>query len=122
MLNPCAPSLVSRTPSRPVPVEIVENALRKATAWATERCYIPCSYEMCGAITEYTEKRVSVYVRFVPSSPDSWAVGPEAEVMLSLPSYTVAGETLWHSGCRWRSPDCEWASRKRGDSINSLTQ
>lgn len=93
--------------------EMAARALKAAAQWASDRCYLPCSYEMCGAITSWESGRITVYVttnELWSKDEKTFVIAPEAEVVLSESTFKPLEETLWHSGCRWGAKDCRLGS------------
>ena len=100
-----------------VPDSVRKEALEKATTWARDNCFLPCDYPMCGSISAFDEKSVSVYVSYPvyecvgqPTQDEDGnlvsiniCMGPEAEVTFGIPSFGILEEGTWHSGC---NKDC----------------
>ena len=92
-----------------VPSGVRADAIGAATKWATSTGYLPCHYKMCGTITGYNEKEVSVYVSYepLPNPPPGsrrideieFSIGPEAGIVFSLPELTVREAAMWHQPC-----------------------
>lgn len=91
--------------------DLVSRVFDAAEKWAVERCYLPCRDEMCGAITSRSDGAVTVLVTskelYERREENVFVLGPEAEVVISETTLEPLGETLWHSGCRWRDKNCK---------------
>lgn len=90
-----------------IPSSVRQRAIDAASDWAVDWCYLPCDFEMCGGIQEYSKTSVTVYITFRPApNPKDFVIGPEASVTFRLPDLVVTGEKRMHSGCRSGAPDC----------------
>ena len=108
MLSDCTDSVSSYMDwEQPkIPEEDKKSAIKAASAWAVDACYLPCNYKMCATITEYDGSSVSVYISY-EFKEDEITIGPEAQVEFDMVSFKVKSKEMWHSGCRWNAKDCK---------------
>jgi hypothetical protein len=78
--------------------------LALATDWAMANCYLPCEFQMCGALIALEPELVGVYVR--PSEPLEGGIYPEAGIEVDLASMTIVRSELLHTGCQYWTGTC----------------
>jgi len=82
------------------------KALKAASGWASSNGYLPCSFEMCGMVTETSSDSLMVYI----TSVESYFIAPEVMVAMKSNTFKVHDSGRWHSGC---------AHRRAADNENS---
>src|SRR5262249_39086433 len=96
-----------RKPAPEVPAWLASRAIEAASRWAARKCYLPCEYQMCGAITAREGGKITVYVTTgLDWHADVVSIGPEAEVVLDEGTLQPVGETTWHSPCATAQREC----------------
>lgn len=97
-----------RWPVPNIPASLAARALEAASRWASAHCYLPCEYQMCGAIRLYGNGAITVHISMAASWNGGYAllVSPGAEVSLDENTLLPLDAEFGHSPCALASALC----------------
>ncbi len=97
------------SPDRPwEPGELQDRStiLRRASEWSVETCYLPCAFEMCGAVLKTPEQQAAVWIG--PCERPPGQIMPEARLVIDRNGQTVFDANRIHSSCRQYAKEIGW--------------